>query len=59
MIIDAAYKNNEKELEQLVDIRNVSSPLSKSMQRSDFDPDRYLVAKPRGGKGGRRSPFRP
>ncbi len=28
-------------------------------QRSDFDPDRYLVAKPRGGKGGRRSPFRP
>jgi len=26
------------ELEQLVDIRNVSSPLSKSMQRSDFDP---------------------
>lgn len=28
-------------------------------QRSDFDPDQYLVAKPRGGKGGRRSPFRP
>ena len=26
------------ELEQLVDIRNVSSPLSKSMQRGDFDP---------------------
>jgi len=26
------------ELEQLVDIRNVSSPLSKSIQRGDFDP---------------------
>ncbi len=26
------------ELEQLVDIRNVSSPLSKSFQRGDFDP---------------------
>jgi chemotaxis protein histidine kinase CheA len=26
------------ELEQLVDIRNVSSPLSKSVQRGDFDP---------------------
>ena len=26
------------ELEQLVDIRNVSSPLAKSMQRGDFDP---------------------
>ncbi len=26
------------ELEQLVDIRNVSSPLSRSMQRGDFDP---------------------
>ncbi len=26
------------ELEQLVDVRNVSSPLSKSMQRGDFDP---------------------
>ena len=26
------------ELEQLVDIRNVSSPLSKSLQRGDFDP---------------------
>lgn len=26
------------ELEQLIDIRNVSSPLSKSMQRGDFDP---------------------
>jgi serine/threonine-protein kinase HipA len=28
-------------------------------QRRDFETDRYLVAKPRGGKGGRRSPFRP
>lgn len=26
------------ELEQLIDVRNVSSPLSKSMQRGDFDP---------------------
>ncbi|TVR64600.1 MAG: response regulator [Candidatus Competibacteraceae bacterium] len=26
------------ELEQLIDIRNVSSPLSKSLQRGDFDP---------------------
>ncbi len=26
------------ELEQLVDVRNVSSPLAKSMQRGDFDP---------------------
>jgi len=27
-------------------------------QRRDFETDRYLVVKPRGGKGGRRSPFR-
>jgi chemotaxis protein histidine kinase CheA/CheY-like chemotaxis protein len=32
------FQQLTSELEQLVDIRNVSSPLSKSMQRSDFDP---------------------
>jgi chemosensory pili system protein ChpA (sensor histidine kinase/response regulator) len=31
-------QNLTAELEQLADIRNVSSPLSKSMQRSGFDP---------------------
>ena len=32
------FQNLAAELEQLVDIRNVSSPLSRSMQRGDFDP---------------------
>ena len=32
------FQNLAAELEQLVDVRNVSSPLSKSMQRGDFDP---------------------
>ncbi|MDG4553057.1 MAG: response regulator [Candidatus Competibacter sp.] len=32
------FQSLAAELEQLVDVRNVSSPLSKSMQRGDFDP---------------------
>ena len=32
------FQSLTAELEQLVDVRNVSSPLSKSIQRGDFDP---------------------
>ncbi|MBZ4193610.1 MAG: response regulator, partial [Candidatus Contendobacter sp.] len=32
------FQQLTSELEQLVDIRNVSSPLSRTMQRGDFDP---------------------
>lgn len=32
------FQQLTSELEQLVDIRNVSSPLSRSIQRGDFDP---------------------
>lgn len=32
------FQHLTSELEQLIDVRNVSSPLSKSMQRGDFDP---------------------